>query len=190
MNDRLAVRDYLLWLGGFVCPASVQDRYKSLFSVLSERAFVPSVRHDDNREFEGQELRYRYADLEGLSDDFWVGILPEECLILEMLIAMALRIEEDFMHDPELGNRTGQWFWEMLDNLGLADMDDLNYDEDYVQMRINIFLDRDYDRDGVGGLFRLKHCPKDVDMRKTEIWYQMGYYISEKMEEQNERTNT
>lgn len=182
-SDRQAVRNYLIWLGGFVCPASKMDQYQSLLAVLSERSFIPKVVHDNNREIDGQKLRYRYANLEGLNDDFWVGILPEECLVLEMLIAVAMRIEEEFMHDPEYGNRTSVWFWEMLRNLGIDDQDDLNFDEDYVQMRINILIDRTYGSDGVGGLFPLKHCPSGIDQRETEIWYQMGYYISEKLKE-------
>jgi len=179
MNDRQAVQDYLLWLGGFVCPISVRERYTSLLSALTERSFTAKVFHDDNRESDGQNLRFRFAELNGIHPDFWIGILPEECLVLEMLIALSIRMEDEFLHDPELGNRTSVWFWELLKNVGLDDQDDLNYDEDYVQMRINIIVDRTYDHNGVGGLFPLKY--HRGDMRRTELWYQMGYYISEKL---------
>lgn len=180
-NDRQAVADYILWLGGFVCPVSVRERYKSLFSVLTERSFTSKIDMDRNRGVDGIALRFMYASQEHLPQDFWVGILPEECLIMEMLIALANRIECDFMHDPEQGNRMGVWFWEMLDNLGIADQDDLNFDEDYVQMRINILVDRSYERNGRGGLFPLRHPGRGIDQRKIELWYQMNHYISEKL---------
>jgi hypothetical protein len=45
---------------------------------------------------------------------------------------------------------------------------------DYVLDR---FLDRDYEPDGRGGLFRVKHT--DEDLRFVEIWYQMNWYLDE-----------
>lgn len=183
LNDRQAVQEYFCWLSGFVCSPSTLRRYQSLFAVLTERAFVSKVYRDDNREVDGLYLRYRFVDdYDGdYNDDFWVGILPEECLILEMLVALALRMEWDFLHDEDIGNRTGVWFWELLDNIGIGDQDDLNFDEDYVQMRINIMLDRTYEPDGTGGLFPLKRNRDHVDQRREELWYQMNHYVSEKI---------
>lgn len=187
MNDRQAVCEYLIWVGGFVCPPSLRDRYQSLFSVLTERAFTPMLFSDENRERDGINLRTRFADEHGLSRDFWVGILPEECVVLEMLIALALRMEWEFLHNNELGNRTGVWFWEMLNNIGLGDQDDLNFDEDYVQMRINILVDRTYEPNGVGGLFPLERKIPGVDMTRKDLCYQMNRYVSEKFNVGEER---
>lgn len=180
-DDRQAVESYILWLGGFVCSGRERDTYKSLLSVLIERSFTASVPFDDNREKDGIELRYRFARSEGVRPDFWVGLLPEECTVMELLVALAIKIEDEFMHDPEVGNRTGVWFWELLRNIGLDDQDDLNFDEEYVQMRINTLVDRHYDEDGNGGLFPLHKRPEGLDLRDIELWYQMNYYISEKM---------
>lgn len=181
-GDRRAVQKYLNWLSGFVCSPSTQERYKSLFSVLTERSFVSKVYRDDNREVDGLHLRCRFVDeTDGMYDyEFWVGILPEECLIMEMLVSLALRMEWDFLHNEDIGNRTGVWFWELLDNIGIGDQDDLDFDERYVQMRINILLDRTYEPNGTGGLFPLKHS-NGIDQRKEELWYQMNHYISEKI---------
>lgn len=181
-DDRQAVRDYLLWLGGFVCPPSVRDQYQSLFCVLTERAFVSKVFHDDNREVDGLKMRDKFAKEElGGNYDFWVGILPEECLIIEVLIGIAYRMEWEFLHDEEIGNRTGEWFWELLKNIGLNEQDDLNFDENYVQMRLSILVDRTYESDGRGGLFPLRRPPHGIDVRDVELWYQMNWYISEKL---------
>lgn len=79
------------------------------------------------------------------------------------------------MYDPENGNRVDRWFWGMIESLGLAGMDDNHYDETYVNQVIYIFLNRQYDRSGRGGLFTLNL--RGQDMRKIDIWYQMNWYI-------------
>jgi len=78
-------------------------------------------------------------------------------------------------------DRTAYWFWEMMDNLGLTAYDDDSYvDLDgttYVEQIIDEFVNREYDYDGTGGIFPLKHAEKD--QRNVEIWYQMSAYLYE-----------
>ena len=82
------------------------------------------------------------------------------------------------MHNPELGDRTGQWFWTMIANVGLGSQNDLNYDPAYVDSCIEIFVRRQYDADGSnGGLFILQNPRRDL--REVEIWYQAMWYLSE-----------
>lgn len=78
------------------------------------------------------------------------------------------------MDDPDIGNRTGQWFWDMIVSLGLGSMDDSKFDKAYAIDVIRRFLNRDYERDGKGGLFTIEHCR--YDMRDIEIWYQANWY--------------
>jgi hypothetical protein len=92
-----------------------------------------------------------------------------------MMIALSIRLEEDFMDDPLYGNRTGQWFWQMVVNLGLGSMTDERFDRRYVRERIDIFLNREYKPDGEGGLFILRDCK--YDLRDVEIWYQLNWYL-------------
>ena len=63
----------------------------------------------------------------------------------------------------------------MIRNLGLGSMTDVNFDDDYVKDRIEIFLYREYEPDGKGGLFTIKNC--DIDLRTVEIWTQLCWYI-------------
>ena len=79
------------------------------------------------------------------------------------------------MDDPAYGDRTGQWFWGMIVNLGLGAMTDNRYDEKRVDDILDRFLSRTYDPDGRGGLFTVRNC--DVDMRKVEIWKQLLLYL-------------
>ena len=83
------------------------------------------------------------------------------------------------MDDPQVGNRTGEWFWGMITNLGLGSMTDSRYDRQRVDDVIFRFLHRGYDRDGRGGLFRVRNCHQD--MRDVEIFYQLCYYLDEIM---------
>ena len=81
------------------------------------------------------------------------------------------------MDDPEKGDRTGQWFWRMVTNLGLGGMTDTRYDKNEVTYILNRFLRREYDRDGRGGLFTVKDPP--TDLRKVEIWYQLWWSLDD-----------
>ena len=79
------------------------------------------------------------------------------------------------MDDPQLGDRTGQWCWGMITNLGLGSMTDDRFDSEYVEEKIDRFLNREYEPNGKGGLFTVKN--RDCDMRKVEIWYQLCYFL-------------
>lgn len=94
-----------------------------------------------------------------------------------MMIALAIRCEEHIMDDPDIGNRTGQWFWNMIVNLGLGSMNDSKFDRDYVEDIVQKFLDRKYSRNGDGGLFTVNRSR--YDLRSVEIWYQMCWYLDE-----------
>ena len=79
------------------------------------------------------------------------------------------------MDDPEIGDRTTQWFWGMISNLGLSGMYDGNFDLVMVKWNINRFLNREYSPDGKGGLFTVRDC--EYDLRDVEIWTQLCWYL-------------
>ena len=129
---------------------------------------------DANRAYDGIELR-RYFELDtGNSRAYLSG----PCSILEMMVALAIRCEETIMCNTKLGDRTGQWFWSMVNNLELGSMTDRNYDQKYVDQCVHRLLYREYDADGRGGLFTVRNC--EYDLRKMEIWSQLMRYISDK----------
>ena len=103
----------------------------------------------------------------------------KECSVLEMMIALSLRCEEQIIDDPDVGDRTRKLFWSMINNLGLNRMDDESYDSFEVEDRLDIFMNREYKPDGTGGLFKLRKTRHDL--RNVEIWYQMMWYLSENM---------
>ena len=79
------------------------------------------------------------------------------------------------MNNPQIGDRTGQWFWNMVVSLGLGDQMDNRYDKRYVEDTLRCFLDRRYKPNGQGGLFTIRNC--DRDLRKVEIFHQLCWYL-------------
>lgn len=128
---------------------------------------------DNDRAKDGLYLRSLYFQETGNELNMDLG----ECRLLEMMIGLARRCEADIMYNNFLGNRTGQWFWEMIASLKLGQMTDAYYDEEYVEMRISNFLNRRYKINGEGGLFTVEHIIED--MRKISIWKQMNLYLNE-----------
>lgn len=132
---------------------------------------------DENRYVDGTSLRYHFACDIGQGDNSAVvkEVLAGPCTILEMMVALCDRMEESIMTSTYYGNRTGQWFKNMIKSLGLENQTNDHFDREYVNLQLTNFLDREYEPDGKGGLFTVPDC--DEDMRELEIWVQMNWYI-------------
>lgn len=185
MTDNVLCKRYEDWISGLVLNSDqdlVTASYKKLFRKLFSVPFLYVRETDKSRVDDGYFLRYRFVSSERIPQNALDNALTNKghvfCSVLEMMIALALRIEEHIMSDSDFGNRTGQWFWEMIVSLGLSGMDDDYFDERQVDSIINDFIAVKYDKNGKGGLFTVSN-PR-YDMRRVDIWYQMQYYISEK----------
>ncbi len=167
---------YFEWLVSIVCgnrrACSRLRSYGKLLMLLHDTVFRYSVHNDENRATDGIALRDRFSDEYGCDDVFR---LNDPCSVLEMMVALAVRCEEHIMADPDIGDRTRQWFWGMIDNLGLSGMTDSKFDLAYVEEKLQIFLERRYEPDGQGGLFTIRNCK--YDLRYVEIWYQLCWYL-------------
>lgn len=169
--------DYFEWLFNLVCGDRYSRdyiTYEKLLRYLHDTEFRYSIPKDKNRAGDGIDLRYRFAIRYSDSQDATL-YLKGPCSVLEMMIALAIRCEENIMDDAQIGDRTGQWFWQMVANLGLGSMDDNRFDIQLVEDVIERFLDREYEPDGKGGLFTVRHC--EYDLRDVEIWYQLCWYL-------------
>lgn len=167
-NERL----YQKWLCDIVCNGlfSKAISYDRLLSYLSHREFTIIIPNDINRAEDGVDLRLRY---QMITDGYVSRRKP--CSVLEMMIALAIRCEETIMDNPAYGDRTAQWFWSMIKNLGLYSMTDNVFDVKYVESVIDRFLNRDYAPNGEGGLFKINNCKRDL--RDVEIWHQLCWYL-------------
>lgn len=101
--------------------------------LCSRYRFTYTIALDGNRYDDGIDLRYRFGNEQGYRDNMIASYLDNRpCSVLEMIIALAIRLEEHIMDDPDIGNRTGQWFWDMIVSLGLGSMDDSKFDKAYA----------------------------------------------------------
>lgn len=171
-SDRVR-NEYFEWMFDLVCGKRFSEytSFRKLLTQLHSTEFIFSIPRDINRAKDGADLRRRFALYTGLDDLY----LDEPCSVLEMMVALSIRCEESIMDDPNIGDRTGQWFWGMINNLGLSGMPDERYDRRYVEGVLSRFLNRRYEPNGRGGLFTVNNS--DRDLRKIEIWVQMCWYL-------------
>lgn len=169
---------YFTWLSNkvdWVATPTPSLKHNQLLRTIHSTEFVWTMSGDDNRAAKGLELREEFLyEIDSLGDPYFdtTGVS-----VLEMLIALACDIE--FQMDEPMSD----WFWIMLDNLGLAEnYSDSDYltevadDTDVIDI-LDRFIWRQYEADGIGGLFPLTHFPRDQS--KAEIWYQFHAYLDD-----------
>lgn len=177
MTQNDILNSYFEWLYQLVC----KDRFlpsishRRILMHLHSTQFRYLLPKDEDRAGEGVNLRWRFICENRLSAAY-LDDLEGPCSVLEMMIGLAIHCEEHIMDNPEIGDRTGQWFWEMMVNLGLGAMSDDRFDRRYADDVINRFLDRQYEPDGKGGLFRIRNCKRDL--REVEIFSQLCWYLN------------
>lgn len=176
--DNEIKNQYFNWLIELVLPNEI-DRinYHELLKTLYFYEYVPSMDRDINRIADAYELRKTFSFKCNFPFDYIVTDLNEQCSMLEMMVALSNRIEDTIMFDPEYGNRIDVWFKEMLSSMLLIEQTNSNYDAEWINYRIKIFNNRQYEVNGQGSLFTVSN--PNVDMRDLEIWYQMQLYLSE-----------
>ena len=171
--------DYFDWLYDLVCSDGYAGKldYHELLFHLHHIDFVYILPRDENRFIDGVNLRYSFGLEMGVPErdiERYLDIRP--CSVLEMLVALSIRCENEIMQDTDYGDRTWRWFWKMMTNMNLGGMTNDKYDEEYVERVIERMLDRKYEANGRGGLFTIANC-KD-DLRDVEIWAQMMRYLN------------
>lgn len=181
MDNRSTAEDYFEWMYNLMSGErwSKGFGFRKLFAYLHDTEFIYLIPMDINRVYDGENLRYRYAiERTSHSDliDAIVDELDRPCSVLELMIALAIKCEENFMDDPAYGDRTSQWFWEMIRSLGLNSFCDAWFDKRRVADIVRAFIFREYAPDGKGSLFWIRHCKEDL--REVEIWYQLCWYIN------------
>lgn len=174
-----AKQEYFNWLCDLIHVETGAGTYWLLARDLYGIEFVWSVNNDDNRAADGIALRERY-----LSENPYVPSEAVEngaCTVLEMLIALAGRIDFDLSDPYKDQDGTAVYFWEMIENLGLTPYEDdmyLEYNGTFnCPAIIDQFMNREYEWNGRGGLFPLDN--PSTDQREIEIWYQMNAYLAE-----------
>jgi hypothetical protein len=176
IEDRPLDHLYFEWLYKQV--ASIRNRnprrsYWNMMKHLYDMPFIWIIQHDENRAEDGKCLRDEFID-ECDIQDVEVNWLQLECSVLEMLIGLSRRASFASQGEPL------EWFWHMLENLGIRQYTDAVWnemtEEDVTDIMFRV-MNRTYERNGDGGLFPLQHAQDD--QRRKELWYQLSAYIIE-----------
>ena len=166
---------YFQWLYSQVGDPRIKnpDRtYWKLLLQLFKKEFIWFVPNDDNRIEDGKDLRFEFVDSAELQDvdPDWVCL---GCSMLELLVGLSRRLAFEAEGEPR------DWFWQLIENLELFGMTDrfMRSDSQVVDDILDRVIYRNYDSNGVGGLFPLRRTPND--QRKVELWYQLSEYVLE-----------
>lgn len=162
--------------------------YMILAHLLHDKDYYWTLPMDENRAYDGIALRNRWYTLvkdakmpDGETPRYSYDALSRTCSVFEMMVALAVRCDEAIMWDKSKGDRTAQWFWCMIENLGFTEYSDdsiLVDASNIISTTIQNALDRTYEYDGLGGFWPVKNPTRD--QREVELWYQMCSYLEER----------
>lgn len=176
--DELEQR-YYEWLTGAV--PYWRSRYSILLRHLYETPFRVTMLMDENRVGDGLSMRARFIWSEHLSADERDLLKKQRpCSVLEVMIGLAQRFEEEYMTQYTGEDPIGMWFDPMIRSLGLQNYDDQHFDLYGYDLIMQAFLNRTYFPDGRGSLFYIPGI--ETDMRQVEIWKQMMMWNNYKEE--------
>lgn len=166
--------EYFHWMSEIV---DKDMQFTKLLRALNETIFISKIPRDENRIADGIDLRRRFILDNGYysHEELILDCLDGPCSVLELMLALAFRCEENIMLDPDYGDRTSHWFWGMVTTLGLGGMFNDRFDERVFSKSMVTFMNRTYSPNGEGGLFKINDAPDD--MRNVEIWTQLLWYL-------------
>ena len=175
-------KEYFEWICSQICfRKRMAMSYHKLLSYLHLHEFTYILGMDSNRAEDGIELRYRFGYSRNYPEVMIANYLDNKpCSVLEMMVALAIRCEEHITGDLSEDIFPSKWFWGMVKNLGLISMTNDKFDPVQTDRILDIFLNRNYKKNGEGGLFSIRNCRNDL--RTVEIWYQMCWYLDEILE--------
>lgn len=131
--------------------------------------YYPSNDLDYSRSVDGITLRRTFLFEAGNSEEnvSCINGMCPMCNILEMMVALAIKMDLEVLFNPYYGFRHDIWFWNMYATLGL-------YTDDDVKGIVSRFNEKRYCENGIGGLFTIPN----TDVRSLDIWTQMSWWVS------------
>lgn len=174
------INAYFRYLGDFVgADTTMNGNYWMLLKKLNSIEFYWTVNLDDNRAEAGEILRKKFFYESHHWNERYDEFIFTPCSVLEVMVALAISMESLLAGvRTDSPDNTPKWFWMMIRNLGLMDCTDDNWSaqkEAKVRYVIGNMLDRNYTKNGEGGLFPVPNSP--YDFRHIDLWRQMITYI-------------
>lgn len=173
---------YFDWLRS-ECFSEVSERreYEGVLRVLHDIPFYFTIWSDENRA--GDALSYRRSEFLGSQnnldslDQHWLHAWAESSpTVLEVFVGMAHRWSFYFE------GSTSFYFAHMFLNMGFERFPGRNLTkiaQDAVRKKCDDWLSRQFEANGDGSPFPVRHALNIVDMRKVDIWGQMNAYSAE-----------
>lgn len=155
-------KDWLLWRVGFD-----GKKYDWLMDKIHDSPFEATIERDWNRAEDGKMLRDDFFENSDLEIDY-----DKPCSVLEMLVGLSIRIDEEFIGNPN-NPHPEVIFEEMLENLGVLYCSS----NEQIMNIIERWILREFDYNGEGSIFPIKN--PNTDQRYLEIWDQMQEYLDE-----------
>ena len=149
------------------------EGYENLVQILYDMPFWSDVELD--QKLIDNVIDYRWAH----------GYVGTGCVsVFEVFCVLSIDAERKIMHNSGAGNRTPEWFWCIMRNLGLDIYEDKGWKRDNKEAIFDIldkFLNRRYGKNGEnGGAFPLKNANDGgKDCRKASLWTQMNWFLDE-----------
>jgi hypothetical protein len=166
---------YFVWLYSQVASVKVKNpsrTYWNLLRHLFRKEFIWLIPNDDNRLEDGRDLRYEFINEQNIQnvDEGWIRL---GCSMFELLIGLSRRLAFQAEGHPK------EWFWHLIENLGLEDYNDnRRLPDGHIDEVLEQVIWRTYKRNGQGGLFPLNN--NRSDQRQVELWYQLNAYVLER----------
>lgn len=167
---------YFIWLCGRV----KGEYYSSLLDLLYSIPFEVKLNDlDFNRLNNGMKLR------EEFQKEVKIAATPsKKCTFFEMLLGLAIEMDDKILYEGRFGDRYLDWFWHMIDNMGFSLATDGNWNYSWakeVKKTCNNIMNGRYEPNGEGGLFPVYNHP-EADLRKVDIWRQAFWWIDENLD--------
>lgn len=159
------------------CGLAKYKKYHKIFECLHEMEYTYVLDRDKNRESDGLGLRKDFINDRHVK--FYDEFINRRCSVMEMMVALAIRVDSHILCDPMSGEETPyKFFMEMIENLRLNQFSGSRFDDHGIHIYINKWLNRDFCKNGDGSPFPVIHDKRD--QRELEIWDQVNSYINEK----------
>lgn len=174
------MRDYFKWL---VAKLDDGTRNLSRFQLLLQNLYLtrfyavnPS---DRNRAVDGTILRRKFEEETGYEGSEASSHLDGDCSVLEMMIALAERIEHDYLKDFKKGSQVGTWFFVMLESLGLDKMDNKSFrDDDFEETMVRFLTKEGNVKKGKPPVPLFPNDRPGLHMETLPIWDQMIDWVN------------
>ena len=112
IDEATVLNDYFKWLKSLV---NAEESHSFLWRKLHSTDFVWVVERDENRAEDGKYLRYLFTvsayDRIDFDEEEVEQYLSGPCSVMEFLVGLAKRMEDDIMYDPELEDRTSRRYY-------------------------------------------------------------------------------